>query len=851
MNRCRPISLSCLALLFVSVPAAARLPVAAPRVHWTCDLTAPQELRDAAGNCHGTLEGEPATDLVRPGIFGNAIRFDAGRWRIRIPHHENLSLRNHFTVEVVLKPDRIDGFRTILWKGDRTATPELINYTIDLRDGRPELKAKDAEGRWLVFSTPTALAAARWHHLVITYREGTAEIFVNGEACPISVSEDGTRLRELLVNDAAAVIGDGADRSGTAYSFCGLIDELRIFAGRELGMLDGDYATRWRALREDCARREAEWQQRRERRAAAAQQALEQDYDALFRDWAIRPDAPFAATVLPASERLNGAPDFFRDLGDLTRTAVCSAARGEFEGFQVILLGRRDGEAARVTAIVSDLVHANGRHRIPAEQLLCGRLQRVTTEEPDIPVAFVGPIPDAILPDGEPATVPPGDFGAAYCRIETGNAPPGLYRGRLTLSGAGHTETVEIALTVYDFELPRRASLRTAFAFFDTYYRAWYELDTISPAQREAICEFLLRYRLSPCNIYAPDAPFPDLATLEKYRDRITFFTIGRIRAGTDDEIREQVDQRVALLRRIRELGLGPYMAFYSFDELSMHMEHLPDAERVTRALRAAWPKLGLMQTSFPIEELRPLFNVWVPLLHEFADPERLRVIQRMRARGDRIWWYAADAPRHPCPNLFLDYPVLDGRMLGILSYLHGVEGMLYWCINREWQTNLDIRDRWPHAPWKSHIYHAHTGKRKYKNGMGNLVYPGANGKLYPSLRLENLRDGLEDYEYLHALERLTARLETAQTADASATLAEARRLLPPPADLATAVNKWSPDPKRLRDYRDRVARVIERATGALRAQSQGEPNQQRLQPAGADVSISGSSTQAAPAAER
>ena len=805
------------AALFRGVPLLWMLSASAgPAIHWTFDVT-DTHIRDEAGNCHAQLEGDWAADAMRPGIFGDALLFDAGEWRARVPHSDRVSLRDDFTIEYVIKPFRTDGFRTIMWKGDRTVKPEVINYYLDLRDGRPELKTKDAQGRWIVFATPTALPENEWHHLVITCRDGGVEIFANGVSRQVNVSENGTRSGALLENAADAVLGDGANASGTAYSFCGLIDDLRIYEGREIGMLGEGYEARWKELRQNCRRREAEFERDRTRKAEEARRKMERQYDALLVANASRPDAPFVATVLPSTERLNGSPDFFRQVRHFTRTAVCSAARREYEGFQVILMGRRDGGGVAVSATVSDLVREGGAGRIPASNVAWGRIERVTTEEPDLHVPFVGAIPDVIIEDGEAVSVPPRDFGALFCRIHTGDAPSGAYTGQLTLTAGAFTETVDIALTVYDFALPLRGSLRTAFCFFEHFHRQWYGLKTLSDPQREAIYEFLLSYRLSPCNIYSGDAPFPDLRFLEKYRDRTNFFTVGRIRTGTDEEVRQRVRERVDLLRKIRAMGLEEFMYFYSFDELSMNMQHLPAAVQLTSALRAAWPELKMMQTSFPIPKLQPLFNVWAPLFHEFAKTDRLEVLQTMRTRGDRVWWYAADAPRHPCPNFFLDYPVFDCRVIGTLSYLQGVKGILYWCVNREWQTNLDIREQWPNAPWKSHIYHAHTGKRKYKNGMGNLVYPGQDEVLLPSLRLENLRDGLEDYEYLCALHNAVGELEATMNPAARALLPAARALLTPPPSVATAVNAWSPEPTHLLKYRDEVARMVERSAQATR----------------------------------
>jgi len=783
-----------------------------PTVHWTLDVV-DGKIRDVAGDCHGRLEGEQAEDLVRPGIFGSALLFDTGRNCVRFPHVPELSLHDEFTVECVIKPFRVDGFRTILWKGDRRVEPQAINYYIDLRDGRPELKTKDEQGRWIVYSTPTTLAANEWHHLVFAFRQGETKIFADGRPVKVNVSENGNRTSGLLENACDVILGGGANPAGPAYSFCGLIDDVQIYKTHELDMLENDYSARWQRLRQDCREREEAFERAQLRRAAEAKRQLERDYDALLKTHASRPEAPFVATVLPSTERLNGSPDFFRSIRQFSRKAVCSAARREHEGFQIILMGPRVTKPVSVSVSVSDLVSDDGTAKIPASQVAWGRIQRVTTEQPDIPVSFVGAIPDVIIEDGSPVVVPPGDFGAVFCRINTGDARSGRYEGQVTLTAGEFSEIIDIDLNVYDFELPRRGSLRTAFCFFEQYYRNWYSEKELSDSQREQIYEFLLDYRLSPCNIYSGDAPHPALRFLDKYRDRINFFTVGKIVGETDEQVREAVAERADLFRKVREAGLEEYMVYYGIDELSVHLERLPAAKRINRALQSVWPGLQRMQTSTPIPELQPVYNVWVPLFHQFAAPPRAEMIQAMRARGDRIWWYAADSPRHPCPNFFLDYPVFDCRVTGILSYLHDVEGVLYWCVNREWQTNLDIREQWPDAPWRSHIYHMHTGKRKHKNGMGNLVYPGRDGVLCASLRLENLRDGLEDYEYLVALRDAAARLEATDTPAARQLLPRARALCTPPAHVATAVDKWSQNPKDLLEYRDQVARMIEEAS--------------------------------------
>ncbi len=143
------------------------------------------------------------------------------------------------------------------------------------------------------------------------------------------------------------------------------------------------------------------------------------------------------------------------------------------------------------------------------------------------------------------------------------------------------------------------------------------------------------------------------------------------------------------------------------------------------------------------------------------------------------------------------------------LSYKYKVAGINYWCINREWTTNQDAEEKWPKAKWKPYFLNINTGMRDLKNGDGNLVYPGPDGRIYPSLRLENLRDGIEDYEYLALLERRLARFRAANPHEVGR-IAKCEALLAVPRNVAVAINDYSSDPRNLVQFREDVARAIE-----------------------------------------
>jgi hypothetical protein len=102
---------------------------------------------------------------------------------------------------------------------------------------------------------------------------------------------------------------------------------------------------------------------------------------------------------------------------------------------------------------------------------------------------------------------------------------------------------------------------------------------------------------------------------------------------------------------------------------------------------------------------------------------------------GKEIWMYVA-SPTRPFPTIILDGPSLDVRILPWICWRSGAGGLLYWCVNYWYLTD----------PWRDPMTWPD------QNGNGSLFYPGKDGRPVDSIRIEVLRDGLEDYEYLRML---------------------------------------------------------------------------------------------------
>jgi hypothetical protein len=105
------------------------------------------------------------------------------------------------------------------------------------------------------------------------------------------------------------------------------------------------------------------------------------------------------------------------------------------------------------------------------------------------------------------------------------------------------------------------------------------------------------------------------------------------------------------------------------------------------------------------------------------------------------------------------------------------------------------------------------TYKRFKTNGDGLLVYPGPDMTPYSSIRLEAVRDGVEDYEYLALLARLVKKakaLPAGKRPDAKS-IEQAEALCRVPKSISRTLTDFAKDPNVILDRRRAVADAIER----------------------------------------
>jgi len=149
--------------------------------------------------------------------------------------------------------------------------------------------------------------------------------------------------------------------------------------------------------------------------------------------------------------------------------------------------------------------------------------------------------------------------------------------------------------------------------------------------------------------------------------------------------------------------------------------------------------------------------TIWVPKLGTFDD--RLDAIAAHKARGGQSWYYICLDPRGKYLNRFIDFPSLKVRLLPWVNYRYGLTGYLHWGGN--FWTDRPFEDVQP--DW--------GGGSRLPAGDNAIVYPDPeHDGVFVSLRLEMMREGIEDYELLmeaarHAPERTDALARTVMPA--------------------------------------------------------------------------------------
>lgn len=159
-------------------------------------------------------------------------------------------------------------------------------------------------------------------------------------------------------------------------------------------------------------------------------------------------------------------------------------------------------------------------------------------------------------------------------------------------------------------------------------------------------------------------------------------------------------------------------------------------------------------------------------------------IVKNYQVPGKEAWNYLCCGTKYPYFSNFVDHNAIDMRIWLWASYQFGFKGILIWA-STAWNSSTVspegmLQNQWeePYCFSSSH----QLIQRLLACGDGTLFYPhnrrpnedkttAFTGYPIPCVRLEILRDGIEDFEYLTMLEERIPRMKPADAAKARALL--------------------------------------------------------------------------------
>ena len=429
-----------------------------------------------------------------------------------------------------------------------------------------------------------------------------------------------------------------------------------------------------------------------------------------------------------------------------TRNIHLYAARGEYESFQIAIDSPQQ-ELTITDLTITDL-KGMGDRSIARKNITLYREHYVNVTKPSpnwrgskVNSLGKGWYPDGLIPFVDPQTGEPpidAELSAVPFSPKQGqnqpfwvdvfiprDLPADDYRGSYTVSSSLGNFTGQIVVTVWNFELPKKPSLKSAFL-------SWEQKD------KNTMIE-LLKHRVMPSADIDPQIERELIDEWGFSSVRLPFWSGADYYSCSMTPAPSSAEIRAEGLKH--ELDLMLYV--YATDEIDDCQELLEPLQEWSHNIHQAGIKhLAVMA---PIPELYEHVDIWV------VDPQRYdaagKNIAEVLRQGKEIWFYTFFAHGGSQPTWQIDFQPINHRIAqGFINQSLGLTGLLYWRV-----------DTWTDDPWNDVDTNPHPEKPEHYPGEGMLIYPGTQVGIkgsVPSMRLKWIRDGVEDYEYIEVLKR-------------------------------------------------------------------------------------------------
>ncbi len=402
-----------------------------------------------------------------------------------------------------------------------------------------------------------------------------------------------------------------------------------------------------------------------------------------------------------------------------------------------------------------------------------------------------GTYPDALIPQdaaieaGE-NSVAAGNNQGVWVNLNVGDAAPGTYTGYATLTVNGTAMQIPVSVRIYDVRLSDQVHMQSSFQIWWDHLQqmeGYYPVDDSNFNEFKNLAQeyfdYLVSKRIMPYDNWGKtrfDSVFPDYAaeylavapeisSYGLYHNYLDF-------AGVKNTLTALIQKNISLAQSGSDVDLFKKAYFLFYDEPESASEYA-EVNALSDQFEAVKNELSPMLADYPA--LQASFNnlkhivtaqhpddatydkMWkdvgsTQLTGSYIYCPQYQYLNTAQQRAyydqeDALWWYGCCFPTEPFATYHINSPLVAARAVSWMMYDYDIDGMLYASVNNWGPYNSDGSVAF------FDIWNGYTGGTP---GDSILVYPGSEYGVYGpigTVRLENIRESNEDYEYLWLLE--------------------------------------------------------------------------------------------------
>ncbi len=481
--------------------------------------------------------------------------------------------------------------------------------------------------------------------------------------------------------------------------------------------------------------------------------------------------------------------------GNYTDRVKITAARNEYESFQVAVIPYMGKELNEVTIKAGQLKQSGGTGVIGDSNMNIYCVGRVKIINSIRPAAMSDQLwPDPLLPN-KAISAKKMDLALFWIEIKVpADAVPGDYTGELKLSADGEMVPVKIDLHVFNFTLPDRVPFPVA---------VW----TNNPVKgdmdlyRKMFLEFL-KHGIDPLNA-GKDTWKIDSNDFTEFDKTVSFCLEQGLQVfeipGVSEKNSEKLKPLYGHLAEKKWLDKAiVYTNADETDETTYETKNIPFYQE----MKKLYPELRIFAATEHHNNIDKGCDIW---LNDLSTGRGMDFASKNKGNAT-LWNYYCglpincdlSAPLEDAPQMMVERIGVEHRLPFWIAWKYGVKGIFIYAGNDAvpkkiaddgslWEENRPTH--WPYSG--------------YLNGDGFLMYP----PYVPSIRMKIIRDGLEDYGYLMELQKRLPQITDRKIQE------KAEKILEVPDQVMIDTHYFNHNPEGILGTREEIGGILDAVT--------------------------------------